>query len=164
MISDPIGGIADVTKDISERLEKRTQRNASTGCLEWVGPVHDGYGRLSIANILHRVHRLSWELHRGAIPDGLSVLHRCDNRRCIEIEHLFLGTSQENTADMIAKGRKVVLRGELHPLARLTSISVRVIRRLSERGMGHRELGEIFMVNETAIHKIVNRLRWKTVA
>ena len=92
------------------------------------------------------------------------MLHRCDNRRCIEIEHLFLGTSQENTADMIAKGRKVVLRGELHPLARLTSISVRVIRRLSERGMGHRELGEIFMVNETAIHKIVNRLRWKTVA
>lgn len=79
----------------------------NTGCWLWCGTLNqNGYGK-----ILRRVHgevsahRLFWTAHRGPIPDGLWVLHRCDTPACVNPAHLFLGTIQDNTYDMIAKGR-----------------------------------------------------------
>src|SRR5262245_47820239 len=63
------------------------------------------YGYLQHRGWPEGTHRLSWELHRGPIPDGLWVLHRCDRPSCCNVEHLFLGTPQENVQDAIAKGR-----------------------------------------------------------
>jgi hypothetical protein len=81
----------------------------SDHCWEWVGPIGAGgygaFGAADRAGLPQRAHRASWIIHFGPIPDGLNVLHHCDNRPCVRPSHLFLGTQADNIHDMIAKGR-----------------------------------------------------------
>lgn len=80
-----------------------------SGCIEWTGPLDDhGYGRISEGGRGGRIlkaHRVGWELLNGPVPDGLYVLHHCDNPPCCNPAHLFLGDQVANVQDMIAKGR-----------------------------------------------------------
>ena len=77
----------------------------NTGCWLWDGRDIKGYGAVSVANKSKLAHRVSYEYHKGPIPDGMFVLHKCDMPLCINPEHLFLGTHAENMADMKRKGR-----------------------------------------------------------
>jgi hypothetical protein len=77
-----------------------------TPCREWRGTVLNiGYGQLRRGKKRHVTHRYVWELANGPIPPGMFICHRCDNRKCYRLDHLFLGTAADNTADMWAKGR-----------------------------------------------------------
>jgi hypothetical protein len=93
---------------VDVRLQLRLVRRPS-GCLEWTGYcTKEGYGRIWSAPSMVQTHRLAWELAHGPIPLGLKVLHHCDNPPCCEpygLDHLFLGTDADNTADRTAKGR-----------------------------------------------------------
>jgi len=103
-----------------QALEARCTRNAS-GCLEWQGATTaGGYGSLRVRNRGVTAHRFAWELRHGPVPDGLFVLHHCDNRPCIADGHLFLGTIKDNAIDAARKGR---IAGQ-----RLTADDVRRIR------------------------------------
>jgi hypothetical protein len=77
-----------------------------SGCWLWLGAViPDGYGSTKVDNKAILAHRRSWVIHRGPIPPDAHVLHRCDNRLCVNPDHLFLGDNLINVADKMAKGR-----------------------------------------------------------
>lgn len=80
---------------------------SETGCHEWQGrKIPVGYGVIGIGHRRQEgTHRVAWIMKNGAIPDGICVLHKCDNRKCINPDHLILGTKKENTTDMVEKGR-----------------------------------------------------------
>jgi hypothetical protein len=111
-------------------LRAGSHRDEKTGCLVWYAPRdHKGYGRTRYGGEWWQAHRLSYAAHRGPIPIGLFVCHKCDNPSCIEIEHLFLGTPQENFDDAIRKGRMRWATPRLNP-----SIVAEMKRRLC---LGH---------------------------
>lgn len=106
----------------AERLERGAKANPNTGCIEWVGYTRGGYGSLRIDGKQLQAHRVAYEISKGPIPEGLFVCHKCDNRRCINIEHLFLGTNKDNVDDMVAKSRHHGPRqkGSANPMSKMT--------------------------------------------
>jgi HNH endonuclease len=102
-----------------------------TCCWEWQrGKNGKGYGQVWYRGCGYVAHRLSFIVHCGAVPDNLCVLHKCDFRPCCNPEHLWIGSEQDNSDDMIAKGRPSHARGELHPRAVLTNVAVSNIKGL----------------------------------
>lgn len=95
-----------------EEFARRINENGSlildTPCWEWIGnKSQNGYGQFSSRYFSTLAHRASWEIFVGPIPDGLYICHRCDNKSCVNPEHLFLGTQHDNMLDMVQKGRSV---------------------------------------------------------
>lgn len=104
-----------------------------------------------------KAHRKAWELLHGPIPDGLLVLHTCDNPPCIRPDHLFLGTHRDNQQDKWAKGRGIVINNSI----KLTESNVRAIRtRYATGTIRQIDLGKEYGVSQTAISAIVNRRTW----
>lgn len=90
-------------------------RLTPSGCIEWTGAIDaEGYGRLETRGEV-LAHRISYLMQYGSIPDGMLVCHRCDNRRCVNHGHLFLGTHQDNTDDRVRKGRGTTAAGPDNP-------------------------------------------------
>ena len=101
-------------RPLHERLLSRVVWGASD-CWHYCGARNSfGYGRLTVKGRLQVAHRLSYEAFIGPIPDGMSVLHHCDNPSCINPDHLWLGTYSDNRRDCVAKGRDGLPRGERH--------------------------------------------------
>ena len=83
-------------------------------CWEWIGSLRQGYGAFGMNKKTHAAHRISYEMHKGEIPNGIFVCHTCDNRKCVNPEHLFLGTAKDNYDDAISKNR-IPIKPRKHP-------------------------------------------------
>jgi hypothetical protein len=145
-----------------ERLESKFIPEPNSGCWLWTGWLFaTGYGGFDYEGRTCLAHRASWLLHRGDIPDGIQVLHRCDNPCCVNPEHLFLGTPADNMQDKIGKGRHSRRHGERNAMATLTDEVVRNIRAAvgTQRAVAAR-----FGVSGAAVWAIRNRKRWSHVA
>jgi hypothetical protein len=153
-------------QDLKSRFMAKVRVNDVTDCWEWTASKQrGGYGQIMVGarpnNKPLRAHRVSYELFCGEIPDGLHVLHRCDNRACVNPSHLFLGTNADNQADMDAKGRRVnsPLKGEANGAAKLTAGEAMAIR--SARGISHRELAAKFGISRSQVQNILYGRLWK---
>lgn len=121
-----------------------------SGCWLWLGAVKsNGYGNVVVNRRTVMAHRYSWERHHGPIPDGLYVLHRCDVRRCVRPDHLFLGTAAENTADMMRKGR------QRSPIRRLDDAVRAAIRAAALSGTRQHVLAEQHGIAQSTVSNIV---------
>lgn len=129
-------------------------------CWEWQGSYRGQYGTISYQGKSKSTHRASYLIFKGEIKKGLCVLHRCDNPKCCNPDHLFLGTSKENTQDMIKKNRKKVVAGEKVHSAILTEDKVLKIRELHKNGLKIKEIASIFRIKYFTCLDVVNRRNW----
>lgn len=147
-----------------EQLERHIAFAGPGDCWLWTG-AGDRYGAVRIAGRSRRAHRVMYCVARGEIPAGLCVCHSCDNGRCVNPNHLFLGTQTENMADMKRKGRARyigprrcgVLRGERHPRARLTDAQVHEIRGRAAAGETQSALAREFGTTQASVWRYLNR-------
>jgi hypothetical protein len=135
-------------------------------CWLWTGcKSTTGYGKFGLGTAADGTdysHRVSWRLEHGHIDDGAWVLHRCDVRACVNPAHLFLGSVQDNQADMARKGRSAA--GERNGAARLLATDVRAIRAMVRAGARRADVAANFGVSVASIDLIVMRRRWCSVA
>jgi len=151
--------VAAVAPDI--RFWKYISPEPNSGCWLWDGGVNAcGYGILGVFQRSTLAHRFSYQLHYGDIPAGLNVLHRCDVPCCVNPEHLFLGTQNDNVQDMERKARSYHPRGEAHGRAKLTESDVVAIRADTRAS---RAIAEDFGVSKLVIRHIKKRKLWSHV-
>jgi HNH endonuclease len=156
-------------------------------CWEWQGCRHRfGHGYIGLGGRkggTSVVHRVSWELHYGPIPDGLVVRHRCDNPPCVNPAHLLLGTQADNMADMVSRGRqacgpnngrarmakpevsrveRLATSGERNHKAKLTAAQVQEIRLALIRGDLQREIASRYGVKQMQISRIKLNKAWQS--
>ena len=132
-------------------------------CWHWTGSLIDGYGQIMTCQKTIAAHRYSWLLHIGDIPDGLLVLHRCDNRRCVNPSHLFVGTYGDNAADRNSKGRQASHKGMLNGRAKLNEDQVLYIRsnyKSRDKIFGAAALSRLFGVDVVTIYGVTRRRTW----
>ena len=150
-----------MSKRIEERFWKKVDKSTLSGCWEWMAyKLPQGYGRFRVAGRMQLAHRVSYELTHGPIPDGMFVCHRCDNRGCVNPDHLFLGTQADNLRDMREKGRAAPVVGEAHGAARLTEADVLAIRADTRTQAA---IAADYGVTQPLVNKIKRRKTWAHV-
>lgn len=167
------------SRPLPDRFWEKVDKNGPTvrpelgPCWEWTAHKDaNGYGCISRedGNGFERAHRVSWELHFGAIPKGRFICHHCDRPSCSNPAHLFLGDHGENARDCARKGRnfyqqhpEAALRGEDKPQARLTNIQVMEIRIALRRNESQRALARQYGVTPGTIAHIFHGRSWRHV-
>lgn len=148
-----------ITKEI---LEKFYTPEPNSGCWLWVGAVSAGYGTIWDGVRNEKAHRISYCLHKGPIPDGLYVCHKCDNRACINPDHLFLGSAADNNRDCMAKKRFRAphTRGSRHGHSKLTETDVEFILNSPSPA---KHLAQKFNVHVRVVFHIRAGKRWTHV-
>ncbi len=156
-----LGTYDDIYGTDQERFWSRVKK--SDGCWEWLGTTDPyGYGQFS-TKTCRLAHRFSWEIHNGPIPDGLFVLHTCDNPPCSNPNHLFLGTHQDNAQDRAKKNRSYHPYGEKNRQAKLTNEKVTAIINRHKLGESRTSLMEAFNISRSVIAKIVTKQGWQHI-
>ena len=155
-------GFGTLNESPLARLFGHVSMDNSSRCWEWTGARDTkGYGLICVdgrANL--KAHRVAYELAVGDIPAGMLVLHRCDNPRCVNPFHLFLGTTKDNAEDMVMKGRNSPLRGSSSPTARLTEAEVIAIRADSRT---QDQIARAYGIAQTTVSAIKTKRIWSHV-
>lgn len=175
---------------VQTRFWKFVQK--TNACWNWTGAsLEKGYGRIGIGKSIILAHRLSYLIHLGEIPVGMLVCHTCDNPRCVNPDHLFLGTHKDNFDDARRKNRIAtgdrhglrlhperaacgnnngthtcphrVAKGERLPQAKLNARAILNIRRLRARGQTYASIARYYSVSDVTIKRVVERKTWKHI-
>lgn len=153
-------------RPLADRFWEKVSPCPLTGCWWWAASYGSvGYGQFCVRGTKPKgAHRVAWLLTNGPIPAGVFVCHSCDQRACVNPDHLWLGTSAENSADMARKGRCGVKdsRGVKNSNAKLTPRQVRIVRRLHALGrLNQTWVAARFGVGPSAIAAIASGKTWR---
>lgn len=159
---------SSIRQPLRDRFFAKVDVGGLDDCWLWRGSkTSTGYGRIGLGGRelgTAPAHRVSYLLHVGEIPDGMVVMHKCDNPSCVNPNHLEVGTQADNLSDMRAKGRGKGgngLSGEKHPLSKLTASQVVDIRSKRANGRTIQSLADEYGVVGGTIHFVVSGRTWK---
>lgn len=151
---------------MKDRLMSHVVINDASGCWEWQGSKRGGYGRIIIGSRTDgtrkvvMAHRLSYEITYGEIPKGMEVCHSCDNRCCINPDHLFIGTHKDNMDDRDRKGRNISHKGEKNGRAKLNENDVYAIRTKRANGSTFQEIADEYGIHKKTVMDAVSGKNW----
>jgi hypothetical protein len=154
---------------LKQRFDQKYQKCPVSGCWNWTGSTNQsGYGTMAPNEWGTLAHRISYGLNVGPVPKGKGphgtcVCHRCDNRLCVNPEHLFLGSNADNLADRDAKGRQVAMRGSRNGHSKLNESDIVQIRAMFHRGAKLREVAERFSISKANASDIKRGKIWAHV-
>ena len=165
VMRDKTNGRYVSTSTLEERFWEKIDKRSDDECWEWMASCNKyGYGQLWFGNTFISSHRVSWMIHFGDIPEKLCVLHKCDNRKCANPNHLFLGTYQDNSDDMKSKGRSLNQHGDNNHAAKITSEDVLRMREMWKSGKcRQKEIMKIFNISRVELWRIISYRNWKDV-
>lgn len=135
------------------------------GCMVWSGVIgKSGYGQHNLLRgKIIRAHRFSYQYFFGELKDKDLVCHKCDNRKCVAPDHLFLGDPKDNMIDMKNKGRNVCFYGEENPNSKLTEMDIIIIREMRKNGNTYKQIASCFNVHQQNIAAIIQNKTWRNV-
>lgn len=144
-------------------LKQKSQLDAATGCWNWLGGVQsNGYGQISIKRQRILAHRASWLVFHGVFDPTLFVCHKCDNPRCINPSHLFLGSNKDNMQDAKRKGRLAIQKDKsFTKLPRCRKLGFSAVEFIRDSDAPLKELAERFKVSMATISMVRRGLRKK---
>ena len=146
-------------KSLEQRFLEKIEK--TDNCWNWLAYLNEwGYGVFSENRKTILAHRFSWKFYKGEIPKGLEVCDRCDNPKCVNPDHLWLGTHIENVEDTVRKGRNVSFKGEANGASKLTQKQVNEIRDMSKK-YSSIEIAKIYSITREHVWGIVKYRVWK---
>lgn len=149
-------------KLLIEKFHSMVMPEPNTGCWLWNGKIHNGgYGIMFTNGTSYLTHRLSYTIHKGKIQKGLFVCHTCDVRSCVNPDHLFLGSNEDNVADMVRKNRQA--KGEHNSKTKLDEHTVRQVMCLYSIGMGSTIISKMFSMSQATIWQIMHGKIWNHI-
>jgi hypothetical protein len=155
--------IKQAKKTLDDKIKERfwAKVKKTPTCYWWNGAKSSGgYGILTINNKNYAAHKLAWEwANNKKVPKGMVLLHSCDNRSCVNSDHLTPGTQQANVDDRVGKDRSA--KGKDNGRARLDKADVKKIRQLREQGMSEGSIAKLYGVGRSTISHIVHNRTWQ---
>ena len=139
-----------------DRLKSKILINPTSGCHEYQGGLNKGYGVFSVNGKTKLAHRVAYELFKGGIPLNLHVCHTCDNPKCCNPDHLFVGTAAENMSDKVKKGRQA--KWTTQWMGIITEDQQAEIFRLRQQGLTYREIGERVGIKKDSVWRHTSKL------
>lgn len=140
-------------------IESNVQIVSESGCWIWMGTEGTrGYGQIKSRYKTYAAHRVSYQVFKGDVPNGLHVCHTCDTPLCVNPNHLFIGTPMDNSQDMAKKNRHAY--GAKNGNSKLTEVEAKNILAFRDSGQTKTSVGELFDVSRTCVRKIWNGDLW----
>lgn len=141
-------------RPLAERFWEKVKIRGSDECWNWIAcKSSTGYGNFILKGKNCLAHRVAWELTNGKIPEGMDILHHCDNPPCCNPKCLFLGTQTDNMRDRNRKGR--------HNIGKVTNEEISEIRNLRQKGMLLREIAELYPISCQTVGRICSNVLTK---